>query len=170
MKPEIEACFFEDDGRTPNNSRLPLLVIRGTAAAQAGDPASWFEQCFESHDWGATWRWTVYPYHHFHGTNHEVLGVARGEATLMLGGEHGREFHVVPGDVLVIPAGVGHMLMEDVKGFQVVGGYPGGVEPDILLAGDPGLEVARERIAKVPLPGQDPLTGRDGPLFEHWKE
>lgn len=168
MNPKIEAHWFKNNGRIPNNDRLPLLLIRDTVAAGVGDPASWFEHCFESHDWGGNWRWTVYPYHHFHSTNHEVLGVARGEAALMLGGENGRRIHVRQSDVLIIPAGVGHMLLEDSGGFQVVGGYPGGIEPDVILAGDPDLDSARERIEKLPIPAEDPLGGRDGPLFHYW--
>jgi uncharacterized protein YjlB len=169
MKPQVETHFFEDDGRTPNNSRLPALVVRAAGDPEMEDLASWFESRFESNDWGATWRWTVYPYHHFHSTNHEVLGVARGEATLMLGGEYGRECHVVRGDLLVIPAGVGHKLIKDQGGFQVVGGYPGGIEPDILLPSAPMLAAVHYRIAALPIPSKDPLTGGTTPLHEYWK-
>jgi uncharacterized protein YjlB len=169
MKSEIESRLFKDDGRTPNNSRLPFLLIRSTAAG-IGHTASWFERCFQENGWGSTWRWTVYPYHHFHSTNHEVLGVSQGEARLMLGGEHGGIFQVSRGDVLIIPAGVGHKRVEESEGFQVVGGYPGGLEPDLLLPGIPDLVAARQRIASVSLPARDPLTGEPGVLFDYWKQ
>ncbi|RYD18540.1 MAG: cupin [Verrucomicrobiaceae bacterium] len=166
--PQIEARLFADDGRTPNNPKLPLVVMRRTAAASAADPAAWFEETFSSHGWSGTWRWTVYPYQHFHSTNHEVLGIFRGTATLMLGGEQGAEFEVSVGDVLVLPAGMGHMRVEASDDFQVVGAYPGGKEPDLILPGYDLLS-ARRRIAEVPLPELDPVAGEGGALFDHWK-
>ena len=90
------------------------------------------------------------------------------EALLKLGGSHGEEFRVRPGDVIIIPAGVGHQCLDASEDFQVVGAYPRGEEPDLLRSGEADLKVARERIAKVPLPEQDPLHGKDGPLLQLW--
>ncbi len=167
--PQIETRFFPDDGRTPNNPRLPLVVMRGTPAAEEDDPAAWFERQFTAHDWRATWRWGVYPYHHFHSTNHEVLGVSKGHARLMLGGENGAEFSVGVGDVIVIPAGVGHMCVSASDDFEVVGAYPGGKEPDLIRSGEGDIAAAHQRISKIGLPGLDPVYGADGPLFLHWR-
>lgn len=164
---DVETHFFADDDRTPNNRLLPLVVMRNTAAALSEDPALWFENTFTSHGWSGTWRWTVYPYQHFHSTNHEVLGVFRGDATLKLGGEHGTEFKVRVGDVLVLPAGTGHMRIDASEDFQVVGAYPEGKEPDLILPGY-DLFAARRRIADVPLPRADPVHGPEGPLRVHW--
>ncbi|RYD25015.1 MAG: hypothetical protein EOP87_25155 [Verrucomicrobiaceae bacterium] len=165
---DIETRLFPEDGRTPNNPSLPLVVMRRTAAVSAQDPAVWFEDTFTSHGWSGTWRWTVYPYHHFHSTNHEVLGVFRGDAILMLGGEHGAEFKVSAGDVIILPAGTGHMRVHCSDDFQVVGAYPGGREPDLLLPGTTTAAV-RERVAGVPLPHQDPVHGGRGVLLDLWK-
>lgn len=165
----IESRIFPDDGNTPNHPTLPFLLMRGTAPTGTADPAAWFEKHFEANGWGATWRWTVYPYHHFHSTNHEVLGVARGNATLLLGGENGGTFDVGLGDVIVIPAGVGHKRLESSEDFLVVGGYPDGEEPDLIKSGEGDIDAARERISKVSLPINDPVYGRHGPLFKHWK-
>ena len=99
-----------------------------------------------------------YSYHHFHTTNHEVLGVATGCARLMLGGTHGEEFIVRPGDVIVIPAGVGHKCLQASEGFMVVGAYPRGEEPDLKKSSDKKSD--RERIAAVPMPGNDPPGNR----------
>lgn len=164
---QIEARYFADDGETPNNPKLPLVVMRGSGTVGEDDPAGWFEERFVSHGWKATWRWGVYPYHHFHTTNHEVLGVASGEACLMLGGAQGVEFRVRPGDVIVIPAGVGHKCLSASEDFLVVGAYPRGEQPDLLKSSS--AREIRERIAAVPLPDQDPLHGPEGPLFAHWK-
>ncbi|MEO5916275.1 MAG: cupin [Luteolibacter sp.] len=163
---EIETRLFADDGRTPNNPRLPLVVVR--RASMVSEPADWFEQQFISSNWRGCWRWTVYPYHHFHSTNHEVLGVSRGTASLMFGGEQGEEFKVKVGDVIVIPAGVSHKRVDGSDDFQVVGAYPDGKEPDLILPGY-DLEAARRRIAHVAFPEQDPVFGVGGPLFDHWK-
>ncbi|WP_367870412.1 cupin domain-containing protein [Luteolibacter sp. Populi] len=167
--PQIETHFFADDGRTPNNATLPLIVLRHTEAAEADNPAEWFEKRFTAHGWGSTWRWHVYPYHHYHSTNHEVLGVSKGSATLILGGEKGREFQVSTGDVLILPAGLGHMSLTATEDFQVVGAYPRGDKPDLIRAGEANLDAARGRIEKVPLPDLDPVYGAKGPLMEHWR-
>ncbi|MCW1883143.1 hypothetical protein OKA04_00280 [Luteolibacter flavescens] len=167
--PEIETRFFADDGRTPNNPTLPLLILRSTGAADADDPAAWLEKTFTSNGWSGTWRWGVYPYHHYHTTTHEVLGVSRGTATLMLGGEAGEKFEVHVGDVLVLPAGVGHMAVSSSEDFQVVGAYPGGGKPDLLRSGEGNIDAACGRIEKVELPNRDPIHGPDGPLMEHWR-
>ena len=164
---QIEARLFADDGETPNHPTLPLVIMRGSGVVAEDDPAGWFEERFASHGWKAAWRWGVYSYHHFHTTNHEVLGVVIGHARLMLGGAHGEEFTVRPGDVIVIPAGVGHKCLEATDDFMVVGAYPRGENPDLVKSS--GKEADRQRIAGVPLPEEDPLHGADGPLFDYWK-
>ena len=62
---------------------------------------------------------------HFHSTAHEVLCIASGKAKLCFGGEHNAE-RVEPvverGDVIVVPAGVAHRLLDDIDGgFNMVG-------------------------------------------------
>lgn len=168
-RPKIESRLFPDDGETPNNPVLPLVIMHLSEAAAGPDAASWFEKRFEENGWGSTWRWTVYPYQHFHTTNHEVLGVSRGAATLMLGGARGAEFHVRKGDVIIIPAGVGHKRLEASGDFQVVGGYPDGKEPDLIRPGEEPVESCLDRITRVPMPRMDPVFGTSGFLFEHWK-
>ncbi|WP_035614138.1 cupin domain-containing protein [Haloferula sp. BvORR071] len=166
---EIETRLFPDDGRTPNHPTLPLIVMRHTEAADAEDPAEWFEERYAANGWGSTWRWGVYSYQHFHSTNHEVLGVARGSASLMLGGEEGGEFRVAVGDVLVLPAGYGHMCLSASEDFQVVGAYPRGEKVDLIRPSEGNLDAARGRIEKVPLPERDPVYGEEGPVMEFWR-
>ena len=100
--PQPEQLRFASDGRTPNSPH-PVLVYRQLPLAD-GDYAGAFENLFDSHLWPAQWRAGVYDYHHYHSTAHEVLGVSRGSARLMLGGEHGQEVEVRAGDALVLPA------------------------------------------------------------------
>lgn len=163
---------FPDDGRTPNHPELPLVVMQVAELREAADPARWLEVRFTANGWSGTWRWGVYPFHHFHTTNHEVLGVSSGTATLLLGGEKGGEFEVGLGDVIVLPAGLGHKCLRASPDFQVVGAYPGGDSPDLLRSGevDPDeMNEARRRVARVPLPERDPIHGSDGPLVQAWK-
>ena len=103
----------------------------------------------------------VFDFHHFHSTSHEALAVVAGRATIELGGPQGRAFEVEAGDVLVLPAGTGHRRATDRNGFTVAGAYPAGQEDYDLLRGDDPAEVAaaRERIARLPAPPEDPVGG-----------
>lgn len=165
----IVSHHFHDDGGTPNHPVLPVMVMQGTPAANTTEPAEWFERRFHQNGWGATWRWTVYPYQHYHSTNHEVLGVSCGNATILLGGEEGVEVRVGIGDVIVLPAGTGHKRVSSSGDFQVVGGYPGGCEPDLLRPGEGDPREIRRQIAAVPVPESDPVYGSEGPLLPYWK-
>ena len=163
-----ERAYFKDDGRIPN-SALPLLLYRQAFALDTPDLPSVIEERFAKNNWTGSWRASVFPYHHYHSTTHEVLGVYRGAATLQLGGEQGRQFAVKPGDVIVIPAGVGHKRVEISGDFSVMGAYPDGRQWD-LLRGLPGERPQADRnIAAVPLPETNPLYGPEGPLKLAWK-
>lgn len=158
---------FQDDGSIPNHAELPLLVYRQAADA-AGRPEV-MEDLFSRHGWGDGWRNGVFDYHHYHSTAHEVLGVYGGSATIQFGGERGERLEVSAGDVVVIPAGVGHKRIESSSDFAVVGAYPKGQSADIGYgrAGErPGV---LENIRRVPLPAADPVAGREGPLRALWK-
>jgi uncharacterized protein YjlB len=163
-----EKAYFKDDGSIPN-SALPLLVYRQAFALGSSDLAATIEECFARNDWTGSWRAGVFPFHHYHSTTHEVLAVYRGTATLQFGGEKGTKFAVKPGDVVVIPAGVGHKRTESSPDFSVIGAYPAGRNWD-LLRGLPGERPrANRNIAAVPLPDSDPIAGPGGPLKQIWK-
>lgn len=165
---EPEAHRFADDGRIPN-SRLAVLIYRGALDPESGDLASPFEQLFAQNDWRGAWRDGIYPFHHFHSTAHEVLGVARGLARVRLGGEAGQSFALNAGDVVVLPAGVGHKDEGSSPDLLVVGAYPQGRDWDVRR-GDPAeREEVLANLARVPLPGTDPVHGRDGPLAAWWR-
>jgi uncharacterized protein YjlB len=163
----IEAYRFDDDGLIPNNP-LPLVVMRRAVESDGADVAAAFEHSFARNGWTGLWRNGIFSFHHYHSTAHEVLGIAAGEAAVRFGGEEGQTVEVGPGDVVVIPAGVGHKLVEQHGDLLVVGAYADGREPDTLPE-DAGLAFgARQRIAAVPLPQLDPISGENGPLFSLW--
>jgi uncharacterized protein YjlB len=158
--------YFADDGQFPN-SRLPLLFYAQALPSALTTPEA-MEELFAANGWPPAWRYTVYPYHHYHSTAHEVLGIAAGSAKLQLGGPKGRAFDVRAGDVIAIPAGVVHQQLSKSGDFLVVGGYPPGQRADQFRgeAGDrPRADV---NIARVPLPESDPVAGMQGPMLSAW--
>jgi uncharacterized protein YjlB len=114
-----EKFVFADDGSIPN-SKLPLLLYRQAFASDTSDLASAIEERFAENNWTGSWRASVFTFHHCHSTTDEVLAVYRGAATLQLGGEKG-ELDVKPGDVIVIPTGVGHKRLSCVRQVQQKG-------------------------------------------------
>lgn len=166
--PEIRLYTLTDDGVFPNNARLPLTVYRQAVALPQRQPAAAFEALFAAHHWPPAWRSSIFGYHHYHSTAHEVLGVFRGQATIQFGGEHGVALEVRAGDVVVIPAGVAHKSLRASADFCTVGAYPLGQQWD-TCTGQPGERPRTDRnIASVPLPQADPVHGRHGPLMTHW--
>ena len=155
---------FDDDGAIPN-SPLSVLVYHDVGEARGARQCA---ELFARNDWRGAWVDGIYPFHHFHSTAHEVLGVVAGSATVLLGGRNGRRFEVVTGDVLVLPAGTGHCKVGATPDLQVVGAYPGGMWCD-LRRGDPAeRDEVLANIAAVPLPDSDPVGGTNGPLRELW--
>lgn len=165
MMPAPETVVFADDGRIPN-SRLPLLLYRQGLPAEALA----MERTFLRNGWSNGWRDGIFDYHHFHSIAHEVLGIAKGEARVAFGGPQGRVLTVAAGDVVVIPAGVGHCNQGQSPDLLVIGAYPGGAPYDICR-GDPADHArALAAIRRVGLPECDPLAGQDGPLRHLWSE
>ncbi|HEX2554150.1 MAG TPA: cupin domain-containing protein [Microvirga sp.] len=169
VKPSAPETFtFPDDGLIPNNP-LPLILRRGAITPTAGDPARAFEETFRRNGWSGTWRNGIYSFHHYHSTAHEVLGIAAGSAAVRFGGEGGATVAVGAGDVVVIPAGVGHKRIEASPDLLVVGAYPGGMACDLIRADPAAVVEARRRIARVPLPDADPVDGAGGMLVRLWR-
>src|SRR5262245_48603087 len=120
----VETYRFADDGVVPN-SRLPVVVYRAALPA-SGDRAAQCEAMFARNGWPDAWRNGIYGHHHFHSTAHEVLGIARGQARVRLGGEGGETVEIAAGDVVVIPAGVAHKREVASADLLVIGAYPAG--------------------------------------------
>ncbi|KAF2027071.1 hypothetical protein EK21DRAFT_72775 [Setomelanomma holmii] len=114
------------------------------------------------------WRYTMYSTTHYHSTTHEVLCVFSGRAKLLFGGESNPgklEVQVGAGDAIVIPAGVGHRLVEDMDGdFQMVGSYPTGCSWDMCY-GREGADGKAKAVKDVLWFTKDPLYGADGPVL-----
>lgn len=164
--PEPIQLLFKDDGQIPN-SRLPLLIYKNVFELRGDEGASWLEQRFREQNWTNSWRNGIYPYHHYHSTSHEVLGVYSGSAMVHLGGEQGQKVKIGAGDIIIIPAGVGHKNLGG-ENLGVVGAYPDGRSWDINT-GKPGERPAIDRnIAALPIPQTDPITGKNG-LPQIWK-
>ena len=162
-----EKYQFKDDGRIPN-SKLPLLIYRGVLSDK--EDASKVIDVFEANNWTNSWDNGIYSYHHYHSTSHEVLGVYAGSALLHLGGESGERLRVKAGDVIIIPAGVGHKKLEASNDFAVVGAYPEGRDWDVLK-GKPGERPrADANIAGLPIPKSDTVFGIDGGLTKTWSK
>jgi uncharacterized protein YjlB len=160
-----ETYTFDDDGGIPN-SALPVLLYHD--ALDGAFDAATYEALFARHGWLGAWRNGIFPFHHFHSTAHEVLGIARGTADVMLGGPNGRRLALAAGDVVVLPAGTGHRNVGSSADLLVVGAYPNGMRWD-LRRGDPGEHgEVLANIACVPAPDEDPVNGPEGPLVELW--
>ena len=172
---KVVAHLLATSGAVPNHPRWPLLVYPGAVAIEGPDPAAAFERLFARNRWPAAWRNGVHPFHHYHSDGHEALGVYSGEVTVLFGGEGGVELTARPGDVIVLPAGTGHKKLSSKGSLGVVGAYPyaaDGRHPDMVIATLASVMPAGrtlEAIARVPLPAADPVYGKDGPLFEHWR-
>ena len=158
------AFTFKDDGAIPN-SRLPLLVYRDAVPADAAA----IESLFAANRWPPAWRNGVYPFHHFHSTAHGVLGVARGEVSVLFGGPGGAVLTVKAGDVVVVPAGVGHCNRGQSDDLLIVGAYPdNGPGPDLRRGVAEEHDEVVRAIGAVGMPAADPVAGLDGDLPTLW--
>lgn len=160
MSAQANLHYYQDDGKIPN-SRLPVMIYRQAFSMRGERAAFWLEEHFAHNNWTNFWRDEIYEYHHYHSNTHEVLGVFQGNATLHLGGGlKGEILQVSAGDIIIIPAGVGHKQIEAREGFSVVGGYPDGRDWDVCRGYLKERAKALKQIAEVPIPQHDPLNGR----------
>ncbi len=169
MASDPQTFLFDDDGETPNNPRLPLILYRAAVPVQGTDPAAAFERTFARHGWKDGWRNGIFDFLHFHIQTHEVLGIARGTVKVELGGSKGQQFDLAAGDVAILPAGCGHRRISASRDLLVVGAYPDGGSADHQTPGRTSHGAAVTAIAHVPVPDQDPVFGKDGPLTTLWR-
>jgi uncharacterized protein YjlB len=164
------ALMFADDGAIPNNPRLPFLLYRnGMDLAGTPNPEEVIEKTFNRHGWGDMWRNGIFPYVHYHSMIHEALGIARGRARVRFGGDKGEEIELIPGDVVVLPAGTGHQGLWSAPELMVIGAYPKSGKYDLCRGSKAEHGKAIETIPNVPLPNTDPVHGENGPLMKLWQ-
>jgi uncharacterized protein YjlB len=160
--------IFADDGSTPNHPEFGLLLHRAAIDVSDGDPAR-IEALFGANGWVGFWRNGVYPFHHYHSTCHEALGVARGLAEVRFGGEEGETVRLEAGDVAVLPAGTGHKRVSASEDLLVVGAYPPRQPYDMIRSDQTSMRAAAlGRIEATPVPATDPVFGEKGGLRLRW--
>ena len=154
--------------RIPNTSvgpSKPLMIYHQAFSGSASELSTLFTEA------GAVvpqWIYGMYHTTHYHSTTHEVLGVISGRAKLCFGGEMNPD-RVEKGDLIIVPAGVGHRRLDEDWGnqegtFLMVGGYPPGKTWDMCY-GRPGEEAELKSIEALPWFHRDPLYGKDGPAL-----
>lgn len=157
-------------GLIPNTSlhNKPLLIYRGVftspdvTASQIESHLKAIGVCLPQ------WRYTMYSTTHFHSTTHELLVITSGKAHLLFGGEEnpGRvEEDVQKGDAILIPAGVGHRLLNGTDDFQMVGSYPAESDNWDMCYGREGERGVEERIRRLGWFDKDPVYGGEGPAL-----
>ncbi|KAJ5161600.1 RmlC-like cupin domain-containing protein [Penicillium capsulatum] len=155
-------------GYIPNTSiqSKPLMIYHGAFNATAAELTQRLETVGEVMP---QWIYTMYSQTHFHSTTNEVLAVVAGRARLCFGGEGNPdrfEPTVRQGDLIIVPAGVGHRLLNDEgdEPFKMVGSYPHHKQWDMCY-GQPGEEEKVEGIRSVAWFHRDPLYGDTGPVL-----
>ena len=156
-------------GVFPNNDRLPLLIYQGAFPFKDKQDPDLIAETFANNKWSGSWRNGLYPFHHYHSTAHEVLGVYTGSVRIEFGGDEGLILAAGAGDVLILPAGLCHKNLWSSHDFRVVGAYPSGTTWDMNYGKEGERPQADENIARVPLPPNDPVYGREGYLLKHWR-
>ncbi|MFW5756999.1 MAG: hypothetical protein ACOCWK_10365 [Tangfeifania sp.] len=165
---EIITLHLNENGEFPNNPKLPVLLYKNVFDFSEGDPAAIIEKVFTENNWSGSWRNGIFSYHHYHSNTHEALGVYSGWAEVQLGGPGNDPVRIEKGDLVVLPAGTSHKKIDSGDGFAVVGAYPGGQGYDMNYGEEGEIDNAKQNIAGVPLPDQDPAFGMDGEMFDFW--
>jgi len=75
----------------------------------------------------------------------------------------------MPVTTAALPAGTGHQNLGSSPDLLIVGACPGGMDWDLCRSESPVREDERINIQAVPLPENDPLFGREGPLIRLWR-
>ena len=163
--PRAISFDLKDDGSIPN-SKYPLLIYQGAVKPSPRDPASIFEQLFAGNRWTGSWRDGIYTYHHYHSNTHEAMAVIKGRTTLLLGGENGQQLDIQSGDIIVIPAGVAHKNLGEMKDVICIGGYPEGRDFDMKYGRRAERPQTDRTIEELSLPATVPLAGRADPLLQ----
>jgi uncharacterized protein YjlB len=165
-----ETFLLPSNSEIPNNRHLPVVIYRQLLNKFLPHKAEHFERVFRANGWRGTWRDSIYPYCHFHSNAHEVLGIACGRVAVELGGADGRVVRLTAGDVMLLPAGVGHRRVRGSPNLLVVGAYPAGQQKYTICQSLRACRGASKRIESGALPERDPFFGPSGPLTQLWSK
>jgi uncharacterized protein YjlB len=163
-----EHYVIHGDNNFPNNDYLPLLIYKQPFDPSEKKLADHIEKTFKANNWTNSWRNGILEQHHYHSNTHEVLGISAGNCKVQLGGPNGVILDVEKGDVIILPAGIAHKNLGCSKDFECVGGYPGGIEPDMKYGKPEDRPEADKNIQNVPIPDIDPVYGYEGALLTFW--
>lgn len=164
---KVSAHWIPSHAHLPNTTPHghPLLIYH--SCFPYSTPVSTLESQLTTNGISPQWRYTMYTTSHYHSTTHEILCIIRGGAKLLFGGEAnpGRvEQEVKVGDVVVVPAGVAHRLLQDIEGgFEMLGSYPDGCSWDMCYD-KKGEEDKAKAVGTIEWLEKDPLYGEDGPV------
>jgi uncharacterized protein YjlB len=82
-----------------------------------------------------------------------------------------RKIELRAGDVVIIPAGVGHKHVKQSIDLLIVGAYPANAgKYDEPKPNEINHATAQKNISRVKPPATDPVYGRRGPLLSVWKK
>lgn len=153
------------------NSKLPVLIYRNALELpeQKNRAATIAQKLFIQNGWSNSWRNGIYDFHHYHSLTHECMAVCMGSANIVLGGPGGKRIKIKQGDVMILPAGVGHRCTSHTQDFLCVGAYPEGKDYDINIGLPEEYKRSIANIRKVPVPRYDPVFGNEGFLKPYWK-
>lgn len=118
---------------------------------------------FRENSWSNNWRCTgICKYAHSRSTSHECLGCSQRWMELSLSVEGWTRLKLGVGDVIVVPAGVSHEMVDCSEDILMVRGYPDGrdwdnIQEKFLTEGL--FRQAVKRIMMLPVPPWDPVTG-----------
>lgn len=165
----IKTFIIKENPPYPNHP-LPVLYYPRALekVIEQKDPSGAAKNFFTDNGYTNGWVNGIFDYHHFHSNTHEVLGCIAGSATVQLGGPGKETYPFYTGDVVLLPAGVAHKLIDATEDFQVVGAYPNGLQPDTQRGDAKDYEEVQQRSYDVLVPDTDPVTKTNGPVQEHW--
>lgn len=163
----LHHALYSENGHFPNNGFLPFLLYKNVLLFPAEKPE--VMRALEANGWSNSWTGSIFDYHHYHSTAHELLVVLSGNAVVQIGGPLSDVFEVGVGDALLLPGGLAHKCETASGNFMVLAAYPNQQRYDIKKGKAEEKEKAMTNILKLALPQNDPFFGNDGPVKSLWK-
>lgn len=168
--PHILHFILKRNKNFPNSS-LPILIYKKgmKLPLQKNRAAIIAQEIFARNNWSNSWRNGIYDFHHYHSITHECMVICMGNATVILGGPGGKKVELEQGDVIILPAGVGHKCVTASENFLCVGCYPQGKDYDTNYGTEEELKTTLPNLTKIAIPQKDPVLGKNGFLKSYWK-